>query len=281
MFSTIKYLELLTTNVVRVTTFLLLFTAVAESAIAQENVLDSDPLRARKLLVYDQVGGYAGLSMNSQGGTLVTNCNCEFQGGASTGFVVGGLFERLTRSTLRWGVMLGYENRSIEGRFREIEGVVQRAPSNGMEYTVPVEFLNVADVSLGYLTATPYLKYTGFDLMFVRVGAALSYVVTSNLTHTKELVSDTVRFPNGESATVSLPDANGQTSVVLQDGPIEDLQQFQVGVAIAGGIDIKLSKSMYLSPVVQYIVPVTRMSSSVGGFSVKALQILAEMRVIL
>mgnify|MGYP006908388745 CR=1 FL=1 len=69
---------------------------------------------------------------------------------------MGGLvIERLTRSQLTWGVMVGYENRSVEGRFREIEGVVQTAPSTGQQYTVPITFLNVADVSIHAVTATP------------------------------------------------------------------------------------------------------------------------------
>lgn len=248
---------------------------------AQENVLDSDPLMARKLLVYDQVGGFAGLSFNSQQGTIVTDCNCEFQGAAATGYVFGGMWERLTRSRLVMGALLGYENRSIEGRFREIEGVVQRAPGSGAEYTVPIEFSHVADVSLGYITATPYLKYNAFSVVFVRVGAALSYVVTSNVKHTKTLVTDTVRFPNGESASVSLPAADGGNSVVLQNGPIKDLQAFQVGIAIAGGLDIRPSKMMYLSPVIQYVFPITNLSSSAGDFSIKAFQLTVEMRFIL
>lgn len=258
-----------------------LYCMLSAPLLSQENVLDSDPLSARKLLVYDQVGGYAGLSFNSQSGTIVTNCNCEFEGGASTGFTVGGVFERLTRSQLTWGVALGYEDRSIEGRFKEIEGVVQRSPASGREYTVPVEFLNVADVRVSYLTAMPFLKYLAFKTMFARVGVSLSYVVTSNLSHTKELVTDTVRFPNGESAVVTLPDANGDNSIVLQDGPISDLQAFQCGIVVGGGFEIRASKTMVISPVVQYAIPLTTLSSSTGSFSIRALQALVEVRFII
>jgi hypothetical protein len=243
-------------------------------------VLDSDPLRARKKLVYDQVGVYFGPSFNGQTGTIVTDCNCEFTGGAQTGLTAGILFERLTRSSVRWGATLGYELRSVEGQFTEIEGVVQRAPSNGMEYTVPITFSNVATASLGYLSLQPYLKYDFWDVLFVRAGANLSYVISSNLKHVKTLESDSVTFPNGETAAVSLPDAeNG--SVVLQDGPIPDLNPLQIGVSGAVGLDIKLSKELYLSPVAQYIFPLTQVSSFGSGFSVQAFQIFLEARLIL
>lgn len=261
--------------------FTTVFLCACSIAVCQHNVLDSDPLSARKLIVYDQVGGYGGLSLNTQGGIIVTDCNCEFTGGAGTGFTIGALFERLTRSRLIWGVSLGYENRSIEGRFREIEGVVQRSPTSGTEYTVPLEFSNIANVNLGYLTAIPYLKYTAFNLVFAKAGASLSYVVSSNLKHTKVLMSDTVRFPNGESASVSLPDGDGSNSYVLQDGPIKDLSGFQLGIVLGGGFDIRPSKSLYLSPVIQYVIPVTSISSSVGNFSSRALQLLVECRFIL
>ncbi len=261
--------------------FVLQLVVLTESVRAQEDVLESDPLRARKLLIYDQVGGFGGLSLNGQTGTLVTDCNCEFQGGAATGYVIGGLFERLTRSRITWGVSLGYEDRSISGRFREIEGVIQRAPSNGLEYTVPIEFLHEANVSLGYLTATPFLKYVAFEALFVRAGAAISYVVSTNVKHTKSLASDTVRFPNGESATVQFPDAESGTSIVLQDGPISDVQPLQISASLGVGAEIRLSKTMFLAPVIQYVYPFTTISSSAGDFSTQALQIMLELRFII
>jgi len=246
---------------------------------AQTNVLDSDPLRARKLIVYDEIGAYIGPTFNGQGGTIVTDCNCEFTGGASTGFAGGFMFERLTRSRMVWGIMLGYEDKSVEGRFTEIEGVVQRAPSSGAEYTVPITFKNSATASIGYITLMPYLKYNFFDLLFVRGGAALSYIVTSNMTHVKTLASDSVNFPNGETASVSVPNSeNG--SVVLQDGPIDGLNPFQAGISLASGLDIQVNKWLFLSPVAQYVIPLTKVSSSGDGFSVRSFQIFLEGRLI-
>jgi hypothetical protein len=258
----------------------LLVLGSAVPATAQTNVLDSDPIRARKKLVYDMVGAYFGPSFNGQTGTIVTDCNCEFTGGAQTGLTAGLMFERLTRSSLRWGVTLGYELRSVEGQFTEIEGVVQQSPSTGQQYVVPIQFSNVATTSLGYLSAMPYLKYDILDIWFVRGGAVLSYVISSNLTHVKTLETDTVTFPNGETAAVSLPGAESG-SVELQNGPIPELNPFQLGLSLATGVEIRLSKTLYLSPVAQYIFPLTQVSSFGGGFSVQAFQIFLEGRFIL
>ncbi len=250
-------------------------------ARAQTDVLESDPLRARKLIVYDQVGGFAGVSFNNQNGTIVTDCECSFEGGSGAGLVVGAMFERLTRSRLTFGASLSFETRSMSGRFREIEGVLQRAPSSGREYTVPIEFLHEADVGISMINVLPFAKYVIFDAIFIRVGPQLGYIVSGNLTHNKTLVSDTVRFPNGESASVSLPDNYNSKTAVLQDGPIKNLQNVQLSVAFAGGIEIRPSKQLFISPTLQYVLPFTGISSATGDFSISAFQALLEIRFII
>ena len=264
-----------------ITLFFVAFMAMSSSVVmGQTNVLDSDPLMARRLVVYDQWGAYLGPVFNSQGGTIVSDCNCEFTGGGSAGFAGGVMFERLTRSQYYWGVSLGYEGRGLTARFREIEGVAQTAPSNGQQYTVPITFLNEADVSLHLLTLAPYLKYEFFDLIYVRAGGALSYVFSSNLTHTKTLESEEVTFPNGEKASVYLPNAPSG-SVELQNGALEDLNPFQLAVQLGAGVDIRIGKKFFLSPMLQFVYPITSITSGETSFSVRSFQFFFEGRIIL
>lgn len=248
--------------------------------MAQRNVLDSDPLRARVLLVYDQLGVFGGLSNNIQGGTFNTACNCTFEGGGGTALTGGIVYERLTRSRLTFGGMLAIENRSMEARFQEIEGLLQRSPSTGREYNVPVTFRNIGETSLTYLTLTPFLKYDLFDAIMLRVGPAISYIVSSNITHTKQLMSETVTLPGGEVATVRLPGQDG-TSVVLENGEVPQLNALQISASAAIGAEIRLSKKVFLSPVIQYLQPFTTVSERGDGFTVRALQLLVEARMIL
>lgn len=270
----------MSTRVIR--NILVIVTALASVTAlqAQRNVLESDPLRARVLLVYDQFGVFVGLSNNMQGGTFTTECNCDFVSGGGSAFMGGIVYERLTRSRLTWGSTLGFENRSLSARFQEIEGLLQRSPASGKEYNVPVTFRNTGEASLSYLTLTPFLKYDLFGVIMLRAGPALSYIFSSNIKHTKELVSQTVTLPGGEVATVTLPGQNG-TSVVLEDGAIPQLNAFQISASLAIGADIRLSKKVFLAPVLQYLQPFTTVSERGDGFTIRSLQLLVEARMIL
>jgi len=248
-------------------------------ANSQVNVLDSDPIAARKRLVYSQLGGYVGIGFNGQGGTFTTACNCEFNGGAGTGLAAGLMFERLTRSEFTWGIAAGYENRSINSRFREVEGVVQTSPG-GKEYTVPLTFLNEANLNLSLFTATPYVKYEFLNFFYARLGVSLGYVFSSGLSHVKTLESSTVTFPNGETGSVNIPGSN-DGSVLLEDGPVKDLRAFQLGLMFGVGKDIRLSKKVFLSPIIQYLLPITTIGANSTSFTVRSLQISVEVRHIL
>jgi hypothetical protein len=254
-----------------------LFLAVSVSA--QVNVLDSDPIAARKRLVYTQVGGFVGIGGVMQTGTITTDCQCDFNGGGGTQFAVGAVVERLTRSQLIWGVALGYDRRGLTGQFTEIEGVLQRSPS-GREFTVPMTFLNEADMALDVVTVAPYLKMKPFGPVFVRAGASLGYVVSSTLVHRKTLTTSDVVFPNGEVATAELVGVDG-TSVVLQNGPVSDLQPLQLGLFGGVGVDVSLSKKLTMTPMLQYFQPLTSISAQGTGFSARSFQFLLELRHIL
>jgi hypothetical protein len=247
---------------------------------AQENVMDSDPLMARKRLVYSMVGPYGGFSFSNQGGTFTTACNCEFTGGAGTNFVGGIVFERLTRSKITWGATLGYDDRSITAAFQEVEGVVQRSPSTGREYTVPITFRNEAVTGIQMITAMPYVKYHLMDWLFVRGGPSVSYIFNSTVKHTKELLTETVSFPTGEIATVSLPGTDAR-SVVLEDGPIPQINPLQVGLTAAMGLEFRVGKKFLLAPIAQYTFPFTTISERGDGFTIRSFQVLIEGRWIL
>ena len=191
----------------------------------------------------------------------------------------GFMFERLTRSQITYGVTLGYDGRGLTGRFREVEGVVQTTPS-GRSFTVPITFLNEAQIALNVVSAMPYVKYHFFDLFYGRLGASVGYVFSSSLSHTKTLETDSVTFPNGEIASVSLP-GTSERSVILEDGPVPDLRALQLGIMIGVGMELRLSKKIFLSPVVQYLVPITTISTQGTSFTVRSLQFSIEARHIL
>jgi hypothetical protein len=247
---------------------------------AQRNVLQSDPLRVRVKMVYDQLGAFMGLGFNNQGGTFTTDCNCAFTGGAGTGFTGGIVYEYFSRTTLTWGATLAYDNRGMESRFQEIEGLKQQSPTTGRTYTVPIAFRHIGETSLSYLTLTPFMKYSFFNTVMVRVGPAISYILDANIRHTKELVSESIVLPSGEDAVVRLPGQDGN-SVVLEDGPIPDLHPLQFSLSAAVGVEFRPAKKLILTPLLQYIHPLTTVSDRGDAFSVRALQLQFEARFIL
>lgn len=264
----------------RSTLFVLVLILSYLTVTAQENVDLSDPIRARKTIVYSQVGAFGGLLLNQQGGSFTSSCDCEFTGGAGAGGAFGAMFERLTRTGLRWGVTLGYEGRGVEAKFTEREAIVQRSPATGQEFTVPVTFTNTGTLDMAFLSVVPYVKYDLTEWLFLRGGPQISYVISTNLKHVKSLAQDSVQFPTGEVASVSIPGST-DGSVVIQDEPLDDISPLQFGVAAAIGLEIKASKKLYISPVFQYVFPITSMTSGSGSFSIRSAQLLAEIRYIL
>lgn len=259
--------------------YLMLAILGAGRVIGQTNVMESDPLRARTLLVYDMIGGYVGLSNNFQGGSFLTACDCEFTGGAKTSFAAGLVYERLTRSRIVFGAMVGFESRSIDARFVETEGVTVRSPATNQEYIVPIAFRNIAEVSISMLSLSPLVKVTFFDVAYLRAGPSFGYIFSTEMKHIKELIDDSVRYPNGEVGAVAL-ETDSKSVVLPGGGPIQELNPFQISAHIGAGLEFKFSKKFFLGPVVQYLVPFTSVSKRGTDFTIGAFQVFVEGRFI-
>ncbi len=257
-----------------------MFVKGALPALGQVNVVDSNPLAARRQYVFSLLGGYVGLANNLQGGVFTTACDCEFTGGAGVAITAGVVFERYTRSEVTFGVALGYEGRGITSRYQEIEALMQTSPTSGRTYEVPVSFRNTAGVSLWMVSLMPYAKYHVFKSLWVRGGPSVAVVVRDNITHEKELLTTQVVLPGGEQASVRLRDTEG-TTVMLEDAPIAELSKLHVGVTAGVGLDVKVGKRFYLGPVVQYHYPFTTVSGRGTSFSIRSVQMLIEGKFIL
>lgn len=274
----------------RVTYVVVLLAALAVCDVAAQQkkkiVGSSTPLAPDEKPTSSWFGAYVGPTFASQGGTFTTSCNCDFTGGAGTGFVGGLMFEDKTTSKIILGGQLGYDSRGLTGRFREIEGSQQTSPS-GRSYVVPVEFLNEASLSLDVVSASVYAKYLFLGPVYGRVGVTAGYVVSSSLIHTKALQTKTVTFPNGELANVALPGARDGV-VIVQEGAVPDLNPLQMGAIGALGVEIPVRKverkfgppavTTYLSPVIQYHFPITNITAQGNSFQLRQLQFFIELR---
>ena len=257
----------------------------AVTASAQRLKGASTPLGPDEQPIYTWYGIYLGPSFNSQGGTFTTSCDCDFTGGAGTGLVAGAIIEHRFRSGLTIGTLVGYEGRGISGRFREIEGV-DVASSSGRTYKVPVTYLNEATLSFDMVTMNPYVKSELFGNLFGRAGLSVGYVVSSDLTHTKSLLTPTLTLPDGELAEVRFGE-NGSGTSTIENGSYADLSSFQIGGTISAGYEIPLVYSKrpwgvdataVLVPVIQYFLPISQLSLNRGDLRVSTFQFMVELR---
>lgn len=245
----------------------------------------STPLGPDEKPIYTWYGVYVGPSINSQGGTFVTDCNCPFTGGAGTGMVAGLVIEHQFRSGVTIGGLIGYEGRGIVGRFRERESVNQTSPA-GRVYAVPISFLNEATLSFDMVSLNPYVKHDIWGRLFGRAGLSVGYVFGSDIMHTKSLASSTVTFPDGEVGDVSFGE-NGDGSVTLENGPYKGLSKLQLGATLATGYEIPLARAKrpwgmdvaaVLVPILQVFQPFTNLSLDGSDVRVSTLQFMLEFR---
>lgn len=232
-------------------------------------------------MVFSQIGVYGGPTFLMQQGTLITDCPCEFTGGAGSGFAAGLVFERFTQFNFSWGIAAGMESVNLKAHFREREGIQQRSPATGREYNVPAEFRHTAELSIQNFNVTPYLKYSPFSVFFVRLGANARISATGNLTHKKELTQDSVLLPTGELARLRIPDAQDGRTITLQDSPYNGFASAQLNAHITLGLDFKLSRQIFLTPLFNYSLPLTDLSSSETAFSLHQSTFIMELRVII
>ncbi|HYF02691.1 MAG TPA: hypothetical protein VEC36_04900 [Patescibacteria group bacterium] len=245
----------------------------------------ADPLNPGRVLYPEQAGLIGGVGILTQTGEFNVTCDCPaFDGGRGTGFLIGAIYERDLFRQVAWGAALLYQHRPFEALYRETELVPVRSAETERNYEAPLDFRNTASARFSYLTLMPFIKYIQFQPLFLRGGIGLTTIVSGNLLHSKELLTKTVRSPEGRLETVSMVDENGQPRenlAIIEDNEFPALNAFQLSLEPAIGVDIKLGKSSwYLAPVFQYSLPLTIISENGNNFKLSAWQITGEIRYI-
>ncbi len=249
----------------------------------------SSPLELGRRVVPDVVGIVAGPGFYAQSGSFATGCPCTFTGGVGAGLVVGLMYEKnLLAPNANWrlgtiniGARLMYEDRRINAAFREYENVrVQSLAQPSQFFTVPILFRHLAEASFPTFTLTPYLTWNpltiGIFQPFVQVGLQGGFIASSRLTHTKFVLDRTVRLPNGEEAEVNFS-ATESNRIVVQDSTFAPLNTFQLAASLTVGTDIPLGTRFRISPMLQYLLPLTTINPP-GDFRMTAWQILVALK---
>jgi hypothetical protein len=116
---------------------------------------------------------------------------------------------------------------------------LKRADSSLLK--APIQFRQEVKLDLFTIGLTPHILWRPAPWFDLRLGFYGDYVVSSNITHTKELITKTILLPDGEKVKVSIPNESNNV-VELENHPIPELNPLQYGLFPQVNFNIALSK---------------------------------------
>ncbi len=216
-------------------------------------------------------GFILGLGQTFQSGEQYVQCpECQFKGGAGFSFSVGMLYEYEFLKGIRIGGLAVYNDFSFSSKFQETE--IKIDEDTGTE--LPVVFSHDGKFTLNAITAAPYVKMYPWNFMFFRIGMPISYILNNNIKHDKMLDNQSISVA-GMEYTIEAVNAT------VEDGEIIGINKLQFFMSTALGFDFHLSRNIYLSPVFEYYLPFTEISSNGDASKVNNWKINFELRIAL
>jgi hypothetical protein len=251
---------------------------ITSNAYAQQE--EPSPLKPGKFHTQRETGIYFGLGQNIQSGSFFTKCDCpEFENGVAFGWKAGLLYEQDITPVLQIGAAVGINQAGVTASYQYNKDRVFTTDIGGtiISDTVPILFRQQAETQFLNFDLMPYLKWTATDFFFLRLGFNLAFNITSNIRHSEEILQTTVKLPStGEIVEVTFED--GSTKVVVEDNAFPDVVSPQFYVVPAVGFTIPLSTNIFLSPVFDYSLPLSEMSSNGNNFKISNWRFIAELR---
>lgn len=259
----------------RIILFILVSVFAAQNILCQSNPLT--PLTEDKERDF---GVLIGLGMNFQTGDFYTykDCKCLFSDGSKLGYSFGAFYQEEFANSLKWGLMLLYEGKSINSSYRikEIDTVTSQI-TNRSEL-LPLEYRYKAETDINMISFLPYLDISLVDFLLTRVGFSVSTLTKAKFTHSKELLQNTARLSTGEVVIVDLEGSDGKIKVI-DNTEFQNKNSLQFGAFAMLGANIRLSGNLYLSPVFQYSIPFTNISDEGNNFKVHSWRFFAQLSI--
>ena len=250
---------------------------LTQSSPAQES--ESTPLNPGKFHTQRETGLYFGLGQNIQAGSFLTQCDCPaFENGLGFGWKAGLFYEQDITPYFQFGAALGISQLGVTASYQYNKDRVFTTNVGGtiVNDTVPILFRQKAETQFLNFDLMPYLKWSPSDFFFLRLGVNAAFNFMSNIKHSEEILQTTVKLPStGEIVEVTFED--GSTVAVVEDGSFPDMVSPQFYIVPAFGFNIQLSKNIFLSPVFDYSLPLSEMSSFGTNFKISSWHIIAEL----
>jgi hypothetical protein len=224
----------------------------------------ADPITPSKIPMHEDLGVFAGIGGNIQNGTFYSSCPCDFIDGRGLSFFAGILYEREVFYSFRLGLDALYKSDKLASSYRENELVTARSSISGKEEKVKVSSRHTGNFNISYFSFQPYLKFYIIEPFYIKLSFSATLPLSTNITHTQELLQKTALLSTGEIGNIYMTDKNGniiESNIAeLQNEEYPQVNSFQLGLVPTIGFDIALNKKMCLSPSFQFHIPLSKIS---------------------
>ncbi len=234
------------------------------------------------------IGGLVGFGPAVQSGSFLTDkCDCPaFTGGAGINLLFGGLVDYGLTHRISIGATLVYDYRTLSAGYTENESVsIKRQGSNEL-MIIPVPFHHSTTSTFSFITAQPFVNFFITKRFFIRGGIGLSFNIGSSLLHEKELTQTETMLPDGELVSLVIdrekfPNAISDTKAIIQDTEFPKMSGLLLSGNFSTGIEIKAGKKMTITPLLQFGIPLSNLSTSGTDFRLRSTLLFLEVRYLL
>lgn len=202
-----------------------------------------------------------GVGQNVQVGEFQFNsvddwCDCPpFRDGVGMGFTVAVHYEREIIDKLYWGAGIRFDNYSFESRF--VDNQAHTAfPLDANSEADPIEtivsFYQIADLTINGIGLNPHLRWYPFDFLMFRLGVNASYIYSSEVTHSEELINNVTR--DGKYVISVLDDP------IIAEEEFPGINQFVTSLNFGIALPFLLQNDFTLAPGFEFSLPLSPIS---------------------
>lgn len=261
-------------------------------ALAQSDLIPkggfSSPLDPEEDVRPLYIGGLLGFGPAVESGEFLTDqCDCPpFKDGSGINLIFGGLIDYGITPKMSIGATLVYDYRTLNAGYSEVETVELRRQGSSEIMKIPVAFHHSTTSSFSFVTIQPFFNLFLTRRFFVRGGLGFSFALGSSLLHEKELTQTEAILPDGEQVSLVInrdkyPNSLSDTKAIIQDTEFPKLNGLQLSGTLSTGLEFKAGKKMTITPLVQFGIPLTDLSTSGTNFRLRSTMFFLEVRYLL
>lgn len=228
----------------------------------------------RKIANLQDVGLMLGFGQNYSNGDHYVDCDdCLFNGGTGFGFTLGLYYEREATSWLWYGVLVRYDNLSIESKY--VDNQLFKIKDTDRYIPIPLEQKAVMDLS--FINFTPYVSMKIAKWFNLNVGLNTGFNMSSNILHTETPITssdNTILDPSTGNrykiSEITNPDPNktGKDKYTLMDDELPEIQSPYLTLYTNFAFPIEFENESKLIPSIGFDFPLGEISTFGNDFNI-------------